>query len=107
MLDGLTPENPGLLQYWLGAWALKLLPAAMPPDLVVRLPFMLLLVLALLCTWRAVFSLARTPGAQPVAFAFGGEASPQTMPVHWPMVACWLCSPAWGWRSFHTKPATH
>src|SRR5690606_1049803 len=27
-------------------------------------------------TWRAVFSLARTPGAQPVAFAFGGEASP-------------------------------
>lgn len=76
LLDGLTPENPGLLQYWLGAWALKLLPAAMPPDLVVRLPFMLLLVLALLCTWRAVFSLARTPGAQPVAFAFGGEASP-------------------------------
>ena len=75
MLDGIAPEAPGLLQYWLGAWALKLLPAAMPADLVVRLPFMVLLGLALLCTWRAVFSLARTPGAQPVAFAFGGEAS--------------------------------
>jgi len=75
-LDGLTPQEPGLLQYWLGAWALKIMPAAMPADLVVRLPFMALLALALLCTWRAVFSLARTPGAQPVAFAFGGEASP-------------------------------
>ena len=52
------------------------LPAAMPADLVVRLPFILLLALTLLCTWRAVFNLARSPGAQPVAFAFGGEASP-------------------------------
>ena len=76
LLDGLRPDAPGLLQYWLGAVALKLLPAGMPADLVVRLPFMLLLGLALLCTWQAVFSLARTPGAQPVAFAFGGEASP-------------------------------
>lgn len=75
-LDGLAPQAPGLLQYWLGAWALKLMPASLPPDLVARLPFMLLLGLALLCTWHAVFSLARTPGAQPVAFAFGGEASP-------------------------------
>lgn len=75
LLDGLRPDAPGLLQYWLGAVALKLLPAGMPADLVVRLPFMLLLGLALLCTWQAVFSLARTPGAQPVAFAFGGEAS--------------------------------
>lgn len=76
LLDNLAPEAPGLLQYWLGAWALKVLPASMPADLVVRLPFMGLLGIALLCTWHAVFSLARTPGAQPVAFAFGGEASP-------------------------------
>ena len=76
VLDGVTPHNPGLLQYWLGAWALQSLPAGMPADLVVRLPFMALLGLALWCTWGAVFSLARTPGAQPVAFAFGGEASP-------------------------------
>ena len=76
LIDGMAPDAPGLLQYWLGAWALKLLPATMPADMVARLPFMLALALALLCTWRAVFSLARTPGAQPVAFAFGGEASP-------------------------------
>ena len=76
LLGGVAPDAPGLLQYWLGAWALQLLPSAMPADLVVRLPYALLLALALLCTWRAVFSLARTPGAQPVAFAFGGEASP-------------------------------
>lgn len=76
LIDGMAPDAPGLLQYWLGAWALKLLPSAMPADLVVRLPFMLLLALGLWCTWRGVFSLARTPGAQPVTFAFGGEASP-------------------------------
>ena len=75
-LDGMSPQAPGLLQYWLGAWALNLLSAAMPADLVVRLPFMALLGLTLLCIWHAVFSLARTPGAQPVAFAFGGEATP-------------------------------
>lgn len=76
LLDGIKPDAPGLLQYWLGAWALQLMPATMPADVVVRLPFMALLALGLLCTWRAVFSLARTPGAQPVVFAFGGEASP-------------------------------
>ena len=76
LLDGMKPEAPGLLQYWLGAWALRLLPQGMPADLVVRIPFMLLLALALACTWRAVFSLARSPGAQPVMFAFGGEATP-------------------------------
>ena len=76
LIDGVAPDSPGLLQSWLGAWALKFLPSAMPADLVVRLPFIALLALALLCTWRAVFGLARTPCAQPVAFAFGGEASP-------------------------------
>ena len=76
LLDGIRPDAPGILQYWLGAWALQLLPSSMPADMVARLPFMVLLAFALLCTWLAVFSLARTPGAQPVVFAFGGEASP-------------------------------
>jgi hypothetical protein len=31
-------------------------------------------VLTFMATWWAVYYLARTPGAQPVAFAFGGEA---------------------------------
>ena len=35
-----------------------------------------LLVITLMATWYGVYYLARSPGAQPVAFAFGGEASP-------------------------------
>lgn len=90
-LAGLPPADPGLLQYWLGAWALQaatyvgtlLAPAqgaawvAAHADTVVRLPFIAALTLALACAWRAFYGLARMPGAQPVAFAFGGEASPK------------------------------
>ena len=65
----------GLLPYWLGAIFIKGLPF-LDPALAVRVPFMLLLALSLLCTWYAVYYLARSPQAQPVAFAFGGEASP-------------------------------
>jgi len=40
------------------------------------LPFIALLGLTLAATWYAVYALARTPAAQPVSFAFGGEAKP-------------------------------
>ena len=50
-LAGLPTEHPGLLPYWLGAASLKLLAPAVPPDMAARLPFMVLLVLALACTW--------------------------------------------------------
>jgi hypothetical protein len=40
------------------------------------LPFALLLVLVLMLTWYATYHLARTDAAQPLPFAFGGEASP-------------------------------
>lgn len=64
-----------LAPYWLGAVAIKCLPF-LDPAFAVRIPFGLLLVLTLLATWYAVYYLARSPQAQPVAFAFGGEASP-------------------------------
>jgi len=64
-----------LMPYWLGAIAIKCLPF-LDPALAVRIPFVVLLALALLATWYAVYYLARSPQAQPVAFAFGGEASP-------------------------------
>lgn len=64
------------LPYWLGAASIKLLPF-LPADLAARLPYGLLLALALHWTWLATYHLARLPNAQPVAFAFGGEASPQ------------------------------
>ncbi|WP_295856376.1 hypothetical protein [uncultured Xylophilus sp.] len=77
VLGGLPPETEGLLAYWLGAWALRIAPSWVSSDLAARVPFGLLLVLTLAATWYAVYSLARSPRAQPVAFAFGGEAQPR------------------------------
>ena len=74
-LGGFTQADV-LLPYWLGAWAMRLAPAWLPLDVVARLPFMALLMLALSATWYGTYYLARSPMAQPVAFAFGGEARP-------------------------------
>ena len=75
-LLGQPPEFEALLPYWVGAWAMRVAPAWLAPDFAARLPFIALLVLTLLATWYGVYFLARTPGAQPVPFAFGGEAHP-------------------------------
>lgn len=76
MLLSLRPETAALLPYWIGAWAIKIAPAWMNPDLAVRIAFALLLWGTFSATWYAAYYLARTPRAQPVAFAFGGEARP-------------------------------
>ncbi|KRD26155.1 hypothetical protein ASE39_20695 [Acidovorax sp. Root267] len=76
LLGGMPPETEGLLPYWLGAWAIQLAPQWVSAEMAVRLPFAFLLVITLIATWYAVYYLARSPGAQPVAFAFGGEANP-------------------------------
>lgn len=74
-LMGMT--DPGvLLPNWLGAAALMLAPSWLDPAFAVRIPFMALLTMALAATWYGVYYLARAPQAQPVAFAFGGEARP-------------------------------
>jgi hypothetical protein len=75
-LLGQPPEFDALLPYWLGAWAMQLAPAWVDADFAARLPFIGLLVLTLMATWYGVYYLARTPNAQPVPFAFGGEAMP-------------------------------
>ncbi len=75
-LLGQWPEVQALLPYWLGAWAMRALPG-LEPDLAARLPFIALLCLAMASTWYAVYFLARAPLAQPVSFAFGGEAKPK------------------------------
>lgn len=75
-LLGRPPEIEALVPYWLGAWAVQLAPKTWATDFVARIPFMLLLAIALATTWYAVYYLARSPRAQPVAFAFGGEAKP-------------------------------
>jgi hypothetical protein len=75
-LTGLPADTEALLPYWLGAMAIKLAPGWLAPDFAARLPFIGLLVLTLVATWYGVYSLARSLKAQPVAFAFGGEAQP-------------------------------
>ena len=76
LLGGMAPETDGLLPYWLGALAIQWAPAGLTPDMAARLPFAGMLVLTLIATWYGVYYLARSPAAQPVAFAFGGEAQP-------------------------------
>lgn len=76
LLGGMPPETEGLLPYWLGAWAMQIAPSWLSAEMAVRIPFTGLLALTLVATWYGVYYLARSPGAQPVAFAFGGEAPP-------------------------------
>jgi hypothetical protein len=75
-LLGQRPDIDALLPYWLGAWAIKLMPGWVAPDFAARIPFVLLLALTLVSTWYSTYYLSRGRQAQPVAFAFGGEAEP-------------------------------
>jgi len=73
MLGGL-PLETALLPHWLGAASIAMLSPWVDAPLAARLPFGLLLALVLVLCWYATFHLARTEAAQPVPFAFGGEA---------------------------------
>lgn len=75
-LMGMPPEVDALLPYWFGAWAMQLAPSWVAPDFAARIPFGLMLALSMAATWYGTYYLARSPHAQPVAFAFGGEAKP-------------------------------
>lgn len=74
-LLGSPDSNLALLPYWLGALLIQIAPLGYE-DIFSRLPFMGMLVTTLAATWYAVYALTRHPAAQPVAFAFGGEAKP-------------------------------
>ena len=74
-LGGL-PADAALLPYWIGAAAIRLGSPWLDAAFAARLPFALLLVLALAMTWYSSYHLARTDAAQPLPFAFGGEADP-------------------------------
>ena len=73
---GGLPADGALLPYWIGAVFVKLSSPWLDPAFAARLPFALLLALALAFTWHAAFRLARSESAQPLPFAFGGEAEP-------------------------------
>ncbi len=69
-------SDVALLPHWLGAAFILVLSPTVDAALAARLPFAILLALTLALTWYTTFHLARTEAAQPVAFAFGGEALP-------------------------------
>jgi 4-amino-4-deoxy-L-arabinose transferase-like glycosyltransferase len=73
---GGLPADAALLPYWLGAASIKLLGPWLGAATAARVPFALLLVLVLVLTWYSTYHLARTQAAQPLPFAFGGEAKP-------------------------------
>ncbi len=75
-LLGGVPADTALLPHWLGACFIWLLSPALDTAVAARLPFAMLLVVTLALVWYSTFHLARTEAAQPVPFAFGGEASP-------------------------------
>ncbi len=73
---GQLPLETALLPHWIGAAAIVALSPWVDAALAARLPFALLLATTLALVWYAMYHLARTEAAQPVAFAFGGEAQP-------------------------------
>ena len=73
---GGVPTDVALLPHWIGALAIRAGQGWIDPALAARLPFTALLVLTLVAVWYATFHLARSDAAQPLPFAFGGEASP-------------------------------
>ena len=75
-MAGIRPELDALLPYWMGMAAIKLLPW-FSPDIAARLTFSAMNLLGMACLWRGIYFLGRNPKAQPVAFAFGGQATPK------------------------------
>lgn len=73
---GGLPADAALLPYWLGALFIKLLSPWVDPAVAARIPFAALLVVTMTLIWYATYHLARTQAAQPLPFAFGGEANP-------------------------------
>lgn len=71
---GGMPAEGAWLPHWIGAASIALMSPWLDPALAARLPFALVLALAMVGVWYSCFALARTEAAQPLPFAFGGEA---------------------------------
>lgn len=75
-LAGIPPELDALVPYWVGMLAIQSM-SGLAPDLAARLTYSMFSLLGMFCLWQGIYFLARNPHAQPVAFAFGGEANPK------------------------------
>lgn len=71
----LVDEGP--LPFWVGALFVWLLGPLVGDAQAARLSCVLWYALATTALWYATYGLARRPEAQPVSFAFGGEAAPR------------------------------
>ena len=76
-MAGSSPELSGPLAYALGATAITLFSPWISPEAAARIPFIAVLFITLIATWYAIYFSAKNPHAQPVTFAFGGEAKPE------------------------------
>lgn len=74
VFGALMPEE-GPLPFWVGAVVIKLLGPLLGDTIAARLTCLLWLGVATSALWYAMYRLARRAEAQPVAFAFGGEAN--------------------------------
>ncbi|MDE2081030.1 MAG: hypothetical protein KGI90_06745 [Burkholderiales bacterium] len=73
---GGVPADTALLPHWLGAAFILAGSHWLEPAVAARIPFVILLGLTFALVWYSSFHLARTDAAQPLPFAFGGEADP-------------------------------
>lgn len=71
---GGMPTDAAHLPHWIGAAFIAFTSPWLDPALAVRIPFALLLTATMVALWYGSFALARTEAAQPLPFAFGGEA---------------------------------
>jgi 4-amino-4-deoxy-L-arabinose transferase-like glycosyltransferase len=71
---GGVPTDAAHLPHWIGAAFIALTAPWLDPAVAVRIPFALLLTATLVALWYGSLALARTEAAQPLPFAFGGEA---------------------------------
>jgi 4-amino-4-deoxy-L-arabinose transferase-like glycosyltransferase len=74
-IGGVTGDG-ALLPYWIGALSIMAFGDLLGAPLAARLPFAALTLGVLSLTWYSCYHLARTEAAQPLPFAFGGEATP-------------------------------
>jgi 4-amino-4-deoxy-L-arabinose transferase-like glycosyltransferase len=71
---GGVPTDAAHLPHWIGAAFIAFTSPWLDPALAVRIPFALLLTATIVALWYGSYALARTEAAQPLPFAFGGEA---------------------------------
>lgn len=72
---GATVPEEGPFSFWVGAIFIRLFGPLLGDAIAARLTCLLWLLLGTMALWYATYRVARRDEAQPVAFAFGGEAN--------------------------------